>query len=133
MGNSVEAHCQTNQNHYTYPQTNRNRGKISVKTNSSVFRPSITPHNTQPIRLSALRRSLSASECFYVLNALIQQYFSLFQLYRKVVVSDQLCLVNQFGEVKVDFCIDGPETPLLEYDQVTHCFITVLSQLVALV
>lgn len=68
-----------------------------------------------------------------MLSSLTQQYFSLFKLYRKVVVSDQLCLVNQFGEAKVDFCIDGPETPLLEYDQVTHCFVTVLSQLVAMV
>jgi hypothetical protein len=49
------------------------------------------------------------------------------------VVSDHLCLVNQFGEVKVDFCIDGPETPLLEYDQVTHCFLTAISQIVTLV
>jgi hypothetical protein len=41
--------------------------------------------------------------------------------------------VNQYGELKVDFCIDGPDTHLLSYSQVTHSFITAISQIISLV
>jgi hypothetical protein len=37
--------------------------------------------------------------------------------------------VTKFGEVKVDFCIDGPETPLSLYNQVTHSFVTIVAQI----
>lgn len=84
----------------------------------------------KPIRLVCLRGKLTADECFYALSTLIQQYYSLFRLYQKVVVSDSLCLVNQFGEIKVDFCIDGPDTPISSYNQVTHSLITTISQIV---
>lgn len=49
------------------------------------------------------------------------------------MVSDSLCLVNQLGEINVDFCIDGPDTALSAYNQVTHSFITVISQIITLV
>lgn len=64
---------------------------------------------------------------------MLQQYYSLFRFYKKVVVSDNLCVVNQLGEIKVDFCIDGPDTALSSYNQVTHSFITVISQIITLV
>jgi hypothetical protein len=49
------------------------------------------------------------------------------------VVCDSLCLVNQFGEIKVNFCIDEPETLLTSNIQVTHSFITAISQIISLV
>lgn len=133
MGNSVEVSFQTTPSHkHTNSLTNA-RTKLPLKSNHSPYYSNFTHQNTQPIRLSLLRGKLSAAECFYTLSTLIQQYYSLFKLYRKVVVSDYLCLVNQFGEIKVDFCIDGPETPLLDYDQVTHCLVTAISHIVSLV
>lgn len=68
------------------------------------------------MRLSHFRQMLSKGECFYVLSTLLQQYYNLYKQYNKVVVSDELCRVTSFGEVKVDFCIDGPETPLSLYN-----------------
>jgi hypothetical protein len=132
MGNSVEVNYQRNATRKASPQSNPSKTKLSATT-PSISKSPFTPHHTLPVRLSVLRGSLSASECFYALSSLVQQFYSLFKLYGKVVVSDQLCLVNQLGELRVDFCIDGPETALLDYDQVTHSFVSALSQVVTLV
>lgn len=60
MGNSVHLHYQKTPKQHSSSQTTLNRSKISVKNNHTPLKVSPIPHNTQPIRLSALRRSLSA-------------------------------------------------------------------------
>lgn len=45
------------------------------------------------------------------------------------MVSDSLCYVTKLGEVKVDLWIDAPETPLGLNNQVTHSFVTMVSQI----
>lgn len=56
----------------------------------------------EELTLLDFEQALLTPECFYVLSALLQQYYALFKRSGKVWISAGACAVSQLGEVAVN-------------------------------